>query len=369
MIAGYHWFTDWGRDTMISLEGLTLTTGRRGGRFHPSDVRPLHPRRPDSQHVPRGQKQGLYHTADATLWFFHAIDRYLDGHGRPHNAPSPAAPADRHHRPPSQGDAVRDRRRPRRRPLAQGAEGYQLTWMDAKVGDWVVTPRRGKAVEFNALWYNALKLIAGWVGEIRGDAAADLDAPGRAGAGVVQRAVLVREGGLPLRRRRWRVRRRPGVPSQPALRRLAESIRCSTPRAGRPWSTSCASAAHAGRPPLARPRPPRLQGPLLRRPPRARRRLPPGDRLGLVDRPVHRRLAEGPPRRPRRRPPLPRRLPTSPQRGGPGHHQRDLRRRAPVHPARLHRPGLERRRGAAELGENLGVKPNSSPLGAIDRLG
>jgi predicted glycogen debranching enzyme len=56
--------------------------------------------------------------------------------------------------------------------LCQGAEGYQLTWMDAKVGDWVVTPRRGKAVEINALWYNALRLLAGWLGEAEGEAAA-----------------------------------------------------------------------------------------------------------------------------------------------------------------------------------------------------
>src|SRR5207247_9209961 len=56
--------------------------------------------------------------------------------------------------------------------LKQGAPGYQLTWMDAKVGDWVVTPRRGKAVEINALWSNARKLIEGWVREERGDDAA-----------------------------------------------------------------------------------------------------------------------------------------------------------------------------------------------------
>src|SRR5262249_19883986 len=57
--------------------------------------------------------------------------------------------------------------------LRQGAEGYQLTWMDAKVDDWVVTPRRGKAVEINALWYNALRLLEGWVREARGDEAAE----------------------------------------------------------------------------------------------------------------------------------------------------------------------------------------------------
>ena len=79
VIAGYHWFTDWGRDTMISLEGLTLDyrPSRRGG-VHPSDLRPLHPRRLDPQSVSGRKDDGLYHTADATLWFFHAVDRYLE---------------------------------------------------------------------------------------------------------------------------------------------------------------------------------------------------------------------------------------------------------------------------------------------------
>src|SRR5438477_11161592 len=62
---------------------------------------------------------------------------------------------------------------PRDGLLRQGAEGYQLTWMDAKVGDWVVTPRRGKVVEINALWYNALRLLEGWVRQARGDEAAE----------------------------------------------------------------------------------------------------------------------------------------------------------------------------------------------------
>src|SRR5207245_4469469 len=79
VIAGYHWFTDWGRDTMISLEGLTLATGR------PAEAEYII--RTFAHYVrdglipnmfPEGEKHGLYHTADATLWFFHAIDRYLD---------------------------------------------------------------------------------------------------------------------------------------------------------------------------------------------------------------------------------------------------------------------------------------------------
>ena len=94
VIAGYHWFTDWGRDTMISLEGLTLTTGRprKAGyilRTFAHYVRDgLIPNM-----FPEGQTEGLYHTADATLWFFHALDRYLETHRRPRDAPGPAASA------------------------------------------------------------------------------------------------------------------------------------------------------------------------------------------------------------------------------------------------------------------------------------
>ena len=79
MIAGYHWFTDWGRDTMISLEGLTLTTGRHAEagwilRTFAHYVRDgLIPNM-----FPEGENEGLYHTADATLWFFHALDRYVE---------------------------------------------------------------------------------------------------------------------------------------------------------------------------------------------------------------------------------------------------------------------------------------------------
>ncbi len=172
VIAGYHWFTDWGRDTMISLDGLLLQTGRaREAEWV------LHT---FAQYVrdglipnlfPEGDDHGLYHTADATLWFFHAIDRYL------------SATDDRltqrllmprlrnivaHHLAGTHfgiGVDARDGL------LRQGAPGYPLTWMDAEVGDWVVTPRRGKAVEINALWYNALRLLEAWENE-EGDAGA-----------------------------------------------------------------------------------------------------------------------------------------------------------------------------------------------------
>jgi predicted glycogen debranching enzyme len=167
VIAGYHWFTDWGRDTMISLEGLTLATGRHKearwilhtfGRYIRDGLIP--------NLFPEGADEGLYHTADATLWFFHALDRYVSTTGDRETLtlllPKLLDIVEHHvagtrfgiHVDPSDG------------LLSQGEEGYQLTWMDAKVGDWVVTPRRGKAVEINGLWYNALSLLEQWLIEV-----------------------------------------------------------------------------------------------------------------------------------------------------------------------------------------------------------
>ena len=164
VIAGYHWFTDWGRDTMISLEGLTLSTGRapearwilRAFAHYVRDG--LIPNL-----FPEGESKGLYHTADATLWFFHALGRYvqLTGDAATLGLILPILKrVIRHH---LEGTRFGIRVDPADGLLTQGAEGYQLTWMDAKVGDWVVTPRRGKAVEINALWYNALRLMTEWL--------------------------------------------------------------------------------------------------------------------------------------------------------------------------------------------------------------
>ena len=166
VIAGYHWFTDWGRDTMISLEGLTLCTGRQReagyilrtfGHYVRDGLIP--------NMFPEGTKDGLYHTADATLWFFHAIHRYLlatdDRATLRHLLPKLKSIFEHHMQGTRFGIGVD----PADGLLRQGQEGYQLTWMDAKVDDWVVTPRRGKAVEINALWYNALMLLADWLRE------------------------------------------------------------------------------------------------------------------------------------------------------------------------------------------------------------
>ena len=107
--------------------------------------------------------------------------------------------------------------------LSQGAEGYQLTWMDAKVGDWVVTPRRGKAVEINALWYNALRIMEGWVRQEEGDAAAaPLAEHAERVLRLVQSPVLVRTGALPVRRnRRARRQARFLAAAQSGVRHLA----------------------------------------------------------------------------------------------------------------------------------------------------
>jgi predicted glycogen debranching enzyme len=160
VIAGYHWFTDWGRDTMISLEGLTLVTGRHREagnilRTFASYIRDgLIPNL-----FPEGEHGGLYHTADATMWFFHAIWRYfrLTGDRATVRTMIPKLlDIVEHH---VRGTRFNIRVDPNDGLLAQGEEGYQLTWMDAKVDGWVVTPRRGKAVEINALYYNALRIL------------------------------------------------------------------------------------------------------------------------------------------------------------------------------------------------------------------
>src|SRR5579884_1634350 len=160
IIAGYPWFTDWGRDSMISLPGLLLCTGRyseaRGllKAFASFTHNGLIPNRfPDSGETPE------YNTADATLWMFHAIDRYLSLTGDwsllKELFPRLADIIQWHIHGTAYGICVD----PDDGLLSSGVPGLQLTWMDAKVGDWVVTPRHGKPVEVNALWYNALRTV------------------------------------------------------------------------------------------------------------------------------------------------------------------------------------------------------------------
>ncbi|MGH2502671.1 MAG: amylo-alpha-1,6-glucosidase [Ktedonobacterales bacterium] len=163
VIAGYPWFTDWGRDAMIALPGLTLVTGRyaEAGRllrtFASYTDQGLIPNR-----FPDDGAPAEYNTADATLWFFHALDRYIDATGDT-DLLSELFPLlvdiiSWHVRGTRYGIGVD----PADGLLRAGASGQQLTWMDAKADDWVVTPRRGKPVEINALWYAALTNMSSW---------------------------------------------------------------------------------------------------------------------------------------------------------------------------------------------------------------
>ena len=170
IIAGYPWFTDWGRDTMISLEGLTLCTGRF--REAAAILRTFQHYVRDGlvpNYFPEGNNHGVYHTADATLWFFHALSRYLEvtrDEGMLKDMwPTLTEIVSKH----LEGTRFNIHVDTKDGLLDQGEEGYQLTWMDAKVGDWVVTPRRGKAVELNALWFNALSLMRGWAPSMGAD--------------------------------------------------------------------------------------------------------------------------------------------------------------------------------------------------------
>ena len=180
VIAGYHWFSDWGRDTMIALPGLTLVHGafRRceeysAGVCRHVDRGMLPNRFPDAGETPE------YNTVDATLWYFEAVRATW-------RTPAICEFVQRnlygvlediiawHERGTRYGIRVDTDGL-----LLAGEPGAQLTWMDAKIGDWVVTPRAGKPVEIQALWYNALLVME------------DLARP----SGAQPRALTTRSGG------------------------------------------------------------------------------------------------------------------------------------------------------------------------------
>jgi predicted glycogen debranching enzyme len=180
VIAGYPWFTDWGRDTMIALPGLTLASGRfaeargllRGfASFMSQGMIPN--RFPDGAGA-----QPEYNTVDATLWLFHALDRYVAASGDWSLIGELFTALDSviswHVRGTRFGIMVD----PIDGLLRAGANGVQLTWMDAKVDDWVVTPRRGKPVEISALWYHAVERMGAWARQLghNGDDIAVYDA-------------------------------------------------------------------------------------------------------------------------------------------------------------------------------------------------
>lgn len=172
IIAGYHWFSDWGRDTMISLPGLTLATNRphiaKGilrtfARYLDQGLLPN--RFPDVGEDPE------YNTVDATLWYFEAIRSYLaftqDIDFLIELFPHLQQIINFH----LEGTRYKIKVDSQDHLLHAGEPGYQLTWMDVKIGDWVVTPRIGKPVEINALWYNALRCMAEFARQIGVDPA------------------------------------------------------------------------------------------------------------------------------------------------------------------------------------------------------
>jgi predicted glycogen debranching enzyme len=163
VIAGYHWFGDWGRDTMIALPGLTLVTGRADvakqillafGRCVDRGMLPNN--FPDAGGTPG------YNTVDAALWYFEAVRQYFAATGDLQTLqklfPVLEGMVEAH----VKGTRYQIHVDPADGLLYSGEAGVQLTWMDAKIGDWVVTPRTGKAVEINALWINAMETMAGF---------------------------------------------------------------------------------------------------------------------------------------------------------------------------------------------------------------
>lgn len=188
VVAGYPWFTDWGRDSMIALPGLCLTTGREPDAagilrtFAASVSEGMLPNR-----FPDSGETAEYNTIDATLWFFRAIEQYLGATGDRallHDLWPTLAEVIAWHR---RGTRYHIHMDPADGLLSGGEPGVQLTWMDAKVGDWVVTPRIGKPVEINGLWHHALRLMATWAPEYGADAAPYLAAADATAAGFVRR--------------------------------------------------------------------------------------------------------------------------------------------------------------------------------------
>jgi predicted glycogen debranching enzyme len=170
IIAGYPWFADWGRDSMVALPGLTLATGRRAetrsilldwSTWLKDGLLPN--RFPDQGEAPE------YNSADASLWFIYAAERYIavtSDLSTQRRLFTSLTDIVEHY---LQGTLFGIGVDPDDHLLRAGAPGLQLTWMDAKVDDWVVTPRRGKAVELNALWYNALRVLERWSAKVGGE--------------------------------------------------------------------------------------------------------------------------------------------------------------------------------------------------------
>lgn len=160
VIAGYHWFSDWGRDTMISLPGLTPNSALDARAIVETWMGYLDQGMIPNRFLDDGTPQ--YDAMDQTLWLFQALAAYLEVSGDwrfvAERLDGIEGIIDWH----VKGTRHNIRMDARDALLAGGDDAYALTWMDARVDDWVATPRRGKPIEVNALWYNALRLTADW---------------------------------------------------------------------------------------------------------------------------------------------------------------------------------------------------------------
>lgn len=161
VIAGYPWFTDWGRDTMIALPGLTLATGRleEAGRILSSFAAHLQNGLLPNRFPDQGQEPE-YNTVDASLWFAVAVHRFAAAGGDAKLVEEPLTAAVEQILTAYARGTAFGIHEDADGLITASADGAALTWMDARVGDWVVTPRRGKPVEVNALWYNAQRILA-----------------------------------------------------------------------------------------------------------------------------------------------------------------------------------------------------------------
>ncbi len=198
VIAGYPWFEDWGRDTLIAVPGLFLVTGRWDEALRVLLDYAAFARDglvPNS--FPDQAAEPDYHAADAALWLFWAVQAYLAYTGDRRTVEERLLPVLRgiaasYHR----GTGLGIRSGPDGL-IHAGESGVAVTWMDAKLGDWVVTPREGYPVEINALWYNALRFLADIEGDEAGPGSGN--GPGATGAGRIPHAT----GAGPAARQTW----------------------------------------------------------------------------------------------------------------------------------------------------------------------
>ena len=367
IIAGYHWFADWGRDAMICLPGLLLLTGRAEQAtsllrtFAASIDQGMIPNR-----FPDTGEAAEYNTADATLWFFQALRATLVATSADGLLaelwPRLRGIVEWHLRGTRYGIGVDLEDGLLRAGQPAGPDGTpatQLTWMDAREGDTVFTPRIGKPVEINALWIGALSLMAGWAGELHEDPEPYRQAAARARASFGRRFWYAEGGYL------YDVVDGPDG-DDPALRPnqlIALALDEDLLPAEQARSALAAATEHLLTPyglphPLAQRS--AVQGPVRGRPAHARSRLSPGDGLALAARPLCRRPSS-PAQGPRRPGGLAVALPRSPAAGRAWQHQRDLRWRCAAHAAGLHRPGVERGGVAAHRAWSGAVGSVSAP--------